>query len=244
MDSKTYILIHGAWMDGTSWAGVASHLHARGYTVHAPTMAGHGPGANRQVSHTEVVQGVLDFIEGENLRDFVLVGHSFGGTVIQKVAEATPDRIRRLVFCNAFVLKDKECLVEHTPAGYPQKSAQLAAASADGTVSLPFGMFRDGFVNDGDLATAQRIHASLHPCYFGLFEEKIALPAFDTLPIPRSYLYCTEDHGLPHGETTGWYPKFGNRLGLFRLVTMPGSHMAHLTRSEDMAAKLIEAGRD
>jgi pimeloyl-ACP methyl ester carboxylesterase len=38
-----------------------------------------------------------------NLRDIVLVGHSYAGTLIARLAEEIPDRIRRLVFWNAFV---------------------------------------------------------------------------------------------------------------------------------------------
>jgi pimeloyl-ACP methyl ester carboxylesterase len=46
----------------------------------------------------------------KDLTDIVLLGHSFAGTIIAKVAEAIPDRIRRLIFFDAFVLNDGESL--------------------------------------------------------------------------------------------------------------------------------------
>ena len=47
----------------------------------------------------------MDYIVDNSLSDIVLLGHSFGGTIISKVAETVPERIRRLVFLNAFVLQ-------------------------------------------------------------------------------------------------------------------------------------------
>jgi pimeloyl-ACP methyl ester carboxylesterase len=44
--------------------------------------------------------------------DIVMVGHSYGGTIISKVAEAIPEHIRRLVICSAFVLNDGESMIE------------------------------------------------------------------------------------------------------------------------------------
>ena len=48
----------------------------------------------------------MDLIVTLNLTDIILVGHSYGGTIISKVAEVIPDRIRRLVFWSGFVLND------------------------------------------------------------------------------------------------------------------------------------------
>jgi len=52
-------------------------------------------------------QSIVDYIVGKDLTDIVLLGHSFGGTIIAKVAEAIGDRIRRLIFLDAFVLNDE-----------------------------------------------------------------------------------------------------------------------------------------
>ncbi len=73
-------------------------------------MAGHGKGANRSVSHAQCTKSIVDFIVGKSHSDIVLLGHSFGGTIISKVAEAIPERIRRLIFQNGFVLQDGNSL--------------------------------------------------------------------------------------------------------------------------------------
>jgi pimeloyl-ACP methyl ester carboxylesterase len=64
-----------------------------------PTVAGHGPEASREVSHAEATRSVVDFIVERDLNDIVLVGHSYGATIISKAAEAIPNRIRRPAVC-------------------------------------------------------------------------------------------------------------------------------------------------
>lgn len=59
----------------------------------------------------------------------------------------------------------------------------------------------------------------------------------------RSYLNGTEDIALPPGEW-GWHPRMSSRLGLYRLVQMPGSHELIFSNPTGLADKIIEAGRD
>jgi len=70
----------------------------------------------------------------------------------------------------------------------------------------------------------------------------VDLKQFYSLPIPKSYLYCTEDN-VPQGEQWGWHPRMSNRLGLFRLVQMPGSEVM-FSNPIGLAEKIIVAGRD
>ena len=59
----------------------------------------------------------------------------------------------------------------------------------------------------------------------------------------ESYLYCSEDMAVPQGEW-GWHPRMSSRLGLFRLVQMPGSHEVMFSNPAGLAEKIIAAGRD
>lgn len=239
----TYVLVHGSWHDGSLWEPVASHLRVYGHFVHTPTVAGHGPGADRRVNHRQCTQSITDYILQNDLRDFVLLGHSYGGTIISKVAEAVPDRIRRLVFWNAFVLNDGESLLDNVPPHYRDLFGALAANSPDNTVTMPFPIWRDAFINDADLDRAQETYGWLTPEPYQPFADKLDLKVFHQLQIPKTYLNCTEDTALPQGEW-GWHPRMSSRLGLFRLVQMSGSHEVMFSDPQALAKKIIEAGRD
>ncbi|MGH7906296.1 MAG: alpha/beta fold hydrolase, partial [Candidatus Binataceae bacterium] len=145
-----FVLIHGSWHDGAAWGQVVSRLASQGHRAHAPTLAGHGKNVPKNVSHAECVQSAIDYVVKNDLSDFVLVGHSFAGTVISKMAEAITGRIRRLVFWNAFVPLDGNSLDDETPPHYRSTFKELANSTADQTVMLPYRIWREAFINDAD----------------------------------------------------------------------------------------------
>lgn len=241
----TFVLVHGSWADAHFWDGVAEVLRSQGHTVYTPEYAGHGKDPNKDVTHAMITKSVVDFITKLNLHNFVLVGHSFGGTVIQKVAEQVPDRIKRLVFWDAFVLKDGESVADELPPQTRQGFEQLRAGSKDDTIMLPFPLFRDLFVNTATLEEARWMYASVTPEPARPLFEKLDLKAFYKLPIPKSYVYFLQDNALPQGEGFGWNPHMSTRLGQFRLIVGDGDHFTDTrTRPDMLAQKFYEAGRD
>jgi len=236
-------LVHGSWHTGELWAPVADHLRAAGHEVHTPTVAGHGKGVDKRVNHAQCTQSITDYLVQRNLHDVVLLGHSYGGTIISKVVEAVPERISRLIYWNAFVLQDGESLNDNVPPHYRGLFDQISAASPDGSVTMPFPIWREAFINDGDLATAQRTYELLSPEPYQPFIDKLDLKKFYALQTPRSYINCTEDIALPPGEW-GWHPRMSGRLGLYRLVQIAGSHEVMFTAPQRLAEAIVMAGRD
>jgi len=240
---ETFVLVHGAWHDGSAWDPTVRHLESRGQRAFAPTIAGHGKSAPRNVNHAQCTESIVRSIVDRSLRDVVLVGHSFGGTVICKVAEEIPERIKRLVFLNAFVLKDGNSLMDESPPHYVELFERLSQESADYTVMIPFPIWRESFVNDADIETAKWTYAQLSPEPYQPCTDKLDLKKFYLLQTPKSFINCTEDIALPPGEW-GWHPRMSSRLGLHRLVQMPGSHEVIYTNPGGLAEKIWEAGRD
>ena len=247
---STFVLVHGSWHDGSAWQAVIDQLEAKGHHAFAPTIAGHGKGVNKNVNHAHCTQSIVDYIVSKDLNDIVLVGHSFGGTIIAKVAEAISDgfagqrqRIRRLIFFNAFILNDEESIRNNLPPDSQALLDKLARESDDNTITMPFEIWREAFLNDADLELAQFSYAQLSPEPYQPFIDKLDLKQFYSLSIPKSYLYCTEDTALPQGEW-GWHPRMSSRLGQFRFVQMPGSHEVMFSNPVSLAEKIIVAGRD
>lgn len=240
------VLVHGAWHYGELWKEVADPLRAAGHEVHAPTLAGNGPGdVDRAVTHADAVSSAVTYLDEHGLSDFVLLGHSYGGTIISKVAEAMPDRIRRLIYWNAFVLLDGESIASVSPPHYGQLMDSIVASGeyGPGAVKLPFPVWREAFMNDASLDLAQRTYDLTTPHPIRTLTDALELKTFFDLQIPRSYLNCTEDIAMPPGEFA-WTPRFPARLGLCRLVQMPGGHEACFTNPSLLARKIVEAGRD
>jgi pimeloyl-ACP methyl ester carboxylesterase len=240
-----FVLVHGSWHDGSLWKPVADHLGVAGHHVTTPTIAGHGKNTQKAgIEHSDCVASIVEHIVDGGLDDVVLVGHSFGGTVIARVAMEIPERIRRLVFWNAFVPEDGNSLNDEIPPTYRELFASLAGSTDDNTIMLPFPIWREAFINDADEALARSSYELLSPEPYQPFLDKLDLGGFYKLETPRSYLNCTEDNALPQGAEWGWHPRMSSRLGLYRLVQMPGSHEVVFSNPGGLAQKLIEAGRD
>lgn len=241
--SDTYVLVHGAWHTGAELEPTAEALRARGHRVFCPTLAGNRPGDDRsRATLSEAVASLLDYLDAHDLDGVRLVGHSYGGMVLSMVADRVPDRIRRLVYANAFVPHDGECLLDLVPPHYRAMFDQLAAAS-DGAIALPYDIWREAFMNDADaaLATSAYERLNLHP--YGTFSEPARLsrpPA--AWPMGKSYLNCQQDVALPHSMP--WHPRLSERLGLFRYVECEGSHELLFTNPHRFAVAIERAGRD
>ncbi|MDR6879703.1 alpha/beta fold hydrolase [Bacillus sp. 3255] len=242
----TFVLIHGSWADASFWAGVAAELRKKGHTVYVPEYPGHGADPNKAVTHAMMSKSIADYIRSRNLNNIILVGHSFGGSLVQKAAELVPDRLRRLVFINAFVLKDGERLADEFPAPMLDMFEKLRQSSKDDTIMLPFPVYREQFSNLGSLAQVQSLYNKITPEPAGPSFEKLDLKKFYSLTVPRSYVYLTEDTAIPMGHPDyGWHPHMSSRLGLFRLIQTPGDHMTTIQfEPQRIARKLYEAARD
>lgn len=242
----TYVLIHGSWHTGGEWAPVAQALRAEGIDVHTPTVAGHGKGVDKNVNHDDCVRSIVDYVVDADLTDVVLLGHSYGGTIIARVFEEIPERIKRLVWWNAFVPAPGNSLFDEVPPHYRELFQALADASDDNTVTMPFPIWRENFINDGDLELAQSTYELLSSEPFQPFVDKLPLEKFYATigTVGRSYINATEDIALPPGEATGWHPRMSQRLMGPRLVQLPGSHEVMFSNPTLLASKIIEAGRD
>ena len=241
--SDTYVLVHGAWHTGAELEATAELIRRHGHTVHCPTLAGNRPGDDRsRVGLAAAAQSLCDYLVEHDLREVRLVGHSYGGMVISKAADTVPERIRRLVYVNAFVPLPGESLNDMVPPPYVQLFDAVAAAN-DGAVMLPFPIWREAFINDADLALATSAFEKLNPQPYETFTDKIELSQpLAALSIGKSYVNCRLDVALPH--SLPWHPRLSERLGLFRLIECEGSHEVWFTDPAAIAHAVLIAGRD
>ena len=147
-----FLLVHGAWHNGELLEPVAKNIRQAGHEVYLPTLKGNGRSDDKSVGLSEVIASLEDYIQSSNLTDFVLVGHSYAGMVITGVADRIPQRIRRLVYWNAFVPDNGESLLDMIPPHYKTLFDSLGLPK--GSVELPYEIWRESFINDVDAATA------------------------------------------------------------------------------------------
>ena len=240
----TFVLVHGSWHDGRAWEGVQRHLENAEHKTFAPTLAGHGPDADRSVTMKDVTRSLVDYIIEKDLNDFVLVAHSFAGFPISLAAEQIPDRIRRLVYFSAFIPFDGCIMMDDVAPENRQLFRDLAKQSEDDTIPVDYNFWREMLINDADGDTAQKYFEYLTPEPIQPLEDKIELKTFNTLTLPKSYLLATDDMAIAQGTEYWWHPRHSTRLGFYRFLSTPGSHELMFSNPEKLAQMIVAAGRD
>jgi pimeloyl-ACP methyl ester carboxylesterase len=193
----TFVLVHGAWHGGWCWQRVTPLLRAAAHEVYTPTLTGLGERAHLltpAIGLETHVQDIAHVLEYEDLRDVVLVGHSYGGVVITGVAERLPDRIGQLVYLDAVVPIAAERSLEavyqrHRPVGWRYLEAQRAAGR--GTVlPVPAGVPLFGVRGEADRRWL-RAHLTPHPAR--TFTDRLPGDHAPARHLPHTSIRCPDD---------------------------------------------------
>ena len=220
----TYLICHGAWSGGWSWKTMRSLLRGAGHDVFTPTYTGLGERAH--LAHPMVdlqthIQDVLAVIEYEDLRDFILVGHSYGGMVVTGVADRVPEKVRQLVYLDAFVPEDGQSLDDLTGQ---------VREGVEGWLLPPNPPAPDTRAADLAWNLPRRRHMPAR-CFSQKLRLAHAQPGF-----PCTYIHCTKKVG------PDVFRQFADRLrddAGWRFLEMDASHSPNLTEPEALAQLLL-----
>ncbi|MEW2489094.1 alpha/beta hydrolase [Streptomyces sp. NPDC048411] len=189
----TVVLEHGAFADSSSWNGVISRLRADGYPVVAAANPLRGPH-----SDATALRGLLDHIKGPK----ILVGHSYGGSVISEAAANDPD-VKALVYVAAFLPAPGETALELTNkypgSTLPDALDPVPVTNPDGTqgtdLYIQQDKFRHQFAADVPRNKAALAAAGQRPIAQAALEEKATVAAWRT--IPSWDIVTTQDLNIP-----------------------------------------------
>ena len=113
---KSFVLIHGAWLNAGIWDRIAASLRNAGHEVLTPDLPGNGrdatPAADVSLqAYVETIGALV--LKRENV---ILVGHSMAGIIVSNFTEMMPERIKHLFYLAAFMLPDGASVVSFQEA--------------------------------------------------------------------------------------------------------------------------------
>lgn len=240
----TFVLVHGAWHGGWCYRDTAAALRAAGHTVFTPTHSGVGERFHQSAENITLethIRDVCGCIEWEELNDIVLVGHSYGGMVISGVADRMAERIRALVYLDAFLPQNGDSLNGLIQKALPPEvAAQFLAgfrsAAAEGHSGLmqpiPAEMFN---VRADNRAWVDR---RCRPQALATFEMPALLSG--NLDKVATRLYILAD-GWDPSPFRHFAAQVDGKPG-WRLVKMPSSHDVMVDMPKELAAELAKLG--
>lgn len=231
----TFVLVHGAWHGSWCWKRVRARLRAQGHEVFTPTLTGIGERSHlldRAIDLETHIRDVEQLIRWEELTDVILCGHSYGGMVISGAADRLPERLRALVYIDAFVPEDGKAVFDYL---LPERAAtfrQQAAAQGDGwrLPPLPGAAFN---LNAADLAwvdrqcTAQPLATFTQPLRLSRPVDELARVA---LILAGGYRTSSFRQFAATAEARGW-----------PTAILPGGHDLMLDCPEDLTRALVAA---
>jgi pimeloyl-ACP methyl ester carboxylesterase len=176
-----FVLVHGAWHGGWCWRQVAPLLRSAGHEVYTPSLT--GLGERRHLARPDIdldthIEDVVGLLEMEDLKEVVLVGHSYGGMVVTGVAERMPERIQHLVYLDAFLPADGQSLFDMGGPKRPADDWRVPQLQRTEDLSDPEVQWNN----------ARRLP---HPR--ATLDEKISLTApLESRPFSLTYIVATE----------------------------------------------------
>jgi pimeloyl-ACP methyl ester carboxylesterase len=227
----TIVLEHGAFADASSWNEVLKRLHRAGYPVVAAANPLRGPG-----SDAGYLRSVLDRIEGP----VVLVGHSYGGTVISDAAAGQEDKVKALVYIAAFLPDAGETslgLSNQFPGSTLGNAVEavpytLPGGAAGADLYIKADKFRGQFAADVSRDQAALMAATQRPIAAAALEEKSTKAAWKT--IPSWSLIATQDYNIPPAAQ-----RFMSQRAGAHTVEVKASHAVSVSRP-DAVTRIIQ----
>jgi pimeloyl-ACP methyl ester carboxylesterase len=228
----TFVLVHGAWVGAWYWSRVAKSLTARQHEVVAPTLTGLGERShllNPEIDLETHILDVVNLMKWHELRDVVLVGHSYGGMVVSGVAERMEKSIASIVMLDAFFPADGQSLVDLQPA--PLREA-ITKAARDGATALPALPAATFNINENDRAWVDA-KATPHPIRCFLQPSKLA-GARDRIA-KRTYIRAPDFPGMPFDAGMS-----EARKKEWRMMEIAGGHIVMLDAPAQLTEMLVQ----
>lgn len=235
MMGRPYLFVHGAMRGGWLWEPLLGIMRPRGAECHAIDLTGHGKRAaqHQGVTMSTYANDVVSYIDTHKLRDVILVGHSMGGVIISKVAEAIPEKLLHLVYIAAVVLEDGGSLLDGIA---PERAAlyRQAVESDEKVLDLSLEQRRELHFTDLEGEQKEFYLRQMTPQPVVPFAERVSLKKFYSLNIPKTYILGAKDQGIPPDRSR----EFARRIGC-PPIEIQGGHDLMVSRAQELAEVLL-----
>jgi len=238
---STFVLVHGAWQSTGTWDLLAPLLKKQGHKVIIPVLAGLGTdqgGLSADITLRQHVEDVSH--ELAKLGPVILAGHSYAGMIISGVVETNPIQVQRLIFLDAFVPEDEQCVLDLLPPEIGAYFRNVAREHGDGW-RLPGG---EGQLDLWGLKPgAARDFVRARLCDFSLrcFEEPLRLPNNRKASVPATFISCVGE-GYPARPFFAPFAAKARASG-WTVAEVETGHDCHVERPDEVADILLSAAQ-
>lgn len=226
-----FVLVHGAWGGSYGFRPVRRLLGAAGHEVLTPSLTGLGERSHLtgpQVDLSLHVRDVVNVVRYDDLDEIVLLGFSYGGMVVTGACEHIGDRVRELVYLDAFVPDDGDSVASLTDGALGHTDTALDAPWFVPASPREFE----------DPAVAARSNPRRRAQPMGTLTEPVRLSVpVEQRPLGRTYIRATAD---PNGSLFAAPAARAKASPAWRYHEIDTTHMVPENRPEELAALLAD----
>ncbi|MBV29632.1 MAG: alpha/beta hydrolase [Actinobacteria bacterium] len=228
------VLVHGAWGGSYGFKKLRPLLTAHGHEVFTPSLTGIGERShlvNPSITLETHVTDVVNTILYEDLTEILLLGFSYGGMVATGALEMISDRVKHLVYLDAFVPGDGQSVTKIT--------GQWAAENSldPGTKWLVPPIPREADKLEDTLWFGLR--RSMQP--LGTFTQTVTLSKpLEELPLSRTYIKATADENEANNSHFWQSAKHAHESRNWEYFEIATNHLVAINRPDELAKVLLE----
>lgn len=216
----TYVIVHGAWGGGWAFKEVDSILTAKGHLVYRPTLTGQGERVHLASPDIGLQTHILDVVNAilyERLDNVVLVGHSYGGMVITGVADSIPERIKQLIYLDAFVPEDGESVF----TARPSEGEDPERAATDGFI-IPEWV-------DENTPVPHDV-----PQPVKTFSQPVSHKNIEALSLPATYILTVDEGNQPADDFFSFFAARAEKRG-WKIVHFTADHNPQWGKAKELS---------
>jgi pimeloyl-ACP methyl ester carboxylesterase len=225
-----FVLVPGAWLGAWAWDKVVLELRSAGHRAHPLTLSGLAEKQGVPAGQQTHVQDIVEEIERHDLRDVVLVGHSYSGIPVGQAGERIGDRLSRVVFVDSEVPIDGESFASHW---YEGPAALEVSIAEDGGFWRPLNAAEYDGQGLTDEQIAQIVGGSTPHPGATLTEPAVLERSIGELPV--TYIKCLLDSPEPSGTVAQLLSS-----ERWRLITMDTGHWPMFSQPSELARILLD----
>ncbi|ADG16421.1 conserved hypothetical protein [Paraburkholderia atlantica] len=224
---RNIVLVHGAFVDGSSWNGVVAKLQQKGYHVSSVQ--------NPLTSLADDVAATRRVLDREN-GPVLLVGHSWGGVVITEVAANAPN-VAGLVYVAALAPQLHESAMDVMKAGGPMPAGQSISKDANGFLWIDRARYHADLAADVPETVTRVLAAAQVPIAASAFDEPVDQVGWKDKP--SWYVLTTKDRAV----SPDLQKMIAGRIGA-KVVPVASSHLAPVSHARAVAEAIDHAARE
>ena len=242
-----YVLVGGAWLGGWCWQPVARRLRESGHDVYPVTLTGLGERehlAGPEVDLETHIKDVVNLVEFEDLRDIILLGHSYAGLVVTGAADRIPGRISELVYLDTGPIPDGTALIDlYPPEGRRHIESQVEELG-DGwrfPMPPPEELASMGSLEGLDEDLLELLRSRAVPQPFGTYTQPLRLENPAREQLSKVAILCSFSLDEVQEMIDSDEPVFRELVGpTWRFVELPTGHWPMFSRPEALADLLLD----